>query len=289
MTNELVRIYVPSKARAKVFASKTLRILEHTSAPWLVVVEPQDLDDYLPLVGKDRLVRLGQNDQGLGYSLFSIRTHCVSSKCRFVWKMDDDLHHWYDSGKVSPKREQGKMLDRVAYLLGDLESRFGGTLGGISFGGHLFHTDWRHVTHVNRMFETTYVVRAAEWVTPLATRGYHEEFLASARLLRLGLLSVRTGAWCWNADLSGYAGGLQSFDRVAEQARYYDVLVRQYPELAAYTERQEYTQKDGRVFSVTNKKVFNRRHSRRVSGATFEEQAADVGRILGELGAGGVR
>jgi len=270
--NSLVKICVPSKARAEIFIKKTAKILQHTNVDWSVFVEPQDVGSYLEAgVEEGRLVVLKHNDQGLGHALSAMKKHCQSSGVEFVWKMDDDIHHWYDHSRVSSKSDQGKMLDDCLTLLSDLSSvteEAGLSLGGLSFPSKYFHSDWRDVTHVNKMFETTYIVRTESWFVPEVTRGYHEEFVASAHLLLEELVTLRIGKYCWAADLSTLPGGLQSFDRATEQREFYDLLQKEYPRLSRQTDRIQYTQKTGTVFEVTSKPVFNRRFSTKLKTTT---------------------
>lgn len=265
MTAPILKICVPSKSRAEIFAKKTLAILKHTSLPWAVFVEPHEVLAYKKYASKSQIVVLRESDQGLGYSLNTIREHCLSEGVKFVWKMDDDIHHWYSSPRVISKEQQGKLLDSVLLnVLGAGLAIGSSLLGGISFPSNYFHTDWRDFTHVNKMFETTYIVRVENWFVPPSLRGYHEEFVASASLLAEEKVILRTGKLAWSADLSSFSGGLQAFDRQYEQEKFYNVLERQFPKLARMTERQSYKQKTGKTFTVTNKKVFNRKHSFRL-------------------------
>ena len=253
-----VMIGVPSKGRAELFHKKTYKILKECAVPWRVFVEPQDYESYLRLIPESRIVELKKNDKGLGYSLRKIRRTAIKAGYDFVWKMDDDVNHWYENSRVSPKEDQGTMLEEASDLLDAAEECLGEHLGGISFGGKFFHQDWRPFTHIGKMFETTYIVRAQDWFLPRTLRGYHEEFVASAKLHTLGLITLRCGKFCWNADLSTAEGGLQSFDRKKEQEKYFGVLQRQFPELVKLTEGVDYVQKTGESFKVTDKKKFNK-------------------------------
>ena len=271
----LVKICVPSKARAEIFSRKTLLVLRHTRLPWSVFVEPQDAVAYMKKVPSGNVVVLRMDNQGLGYALYEIRKHCASTY-EFVWKMDDDIHHWYQSSKTDTKESQGGFLDSIAKILFQANRALGDTLGGISFPNKLFHTDWRPFTHVNKMFSTTFIVRTSNWLTPLCTKGYHEEFIASARLVLDNKIIPHVGLYCWAADLSSYPGGLQAFDRESEQARFYCVLEEEFPHLASMTRRRQYTQKTGKVFTVTDKTVFNQLNAQKLSGKTLSELLKEI-------------
>lgn len=279
---ESLAICVPSKGRSELFSRKTLKILEHTKVPWFVFVEPDEYESYA-LLAPNNTLALDDNNQGMGYALNAIREFCLKQGYRYVWKMDDDVNHWYDSNRVKPKISQGEMLDSVANLLLRADTALRNNLGGISFPSNYFHDDWRNFTHLNKMFETTYIVKVSEWETPLQMKGYHEEFIGSASLVKKGLVTLRCGKFCWSADLSKAAGGLQSFDRVKEQELYFNVLESEYPELMDLTERQEYTQKTGKVFTVTNKSFFNKTCSKRLPLTSSTNLSKEIVECLNQL------
>lgn len=261
-------ICVPSKARPEIFKKRTLSILVHTKVPWFVFVEPQDYSSYKEAIPKEyhsNIIRLELNDQGLGYSLRDIKNYALSHRYEFVWKMDDDISHWYQSSRVIDKTHQGVILDGMKGLLTEAKEVLGEALGGLSFPSKFFHNNWDDFTHVNKMLEGMYIIKSKDWFIPNSLKGYHEEFVASAYLLSIGKITLRVGRYCWDADFSSFSGGLQSFDRTTEQDNDFKVLEKEFPELVKYTQRREYPQKTGKVFTVTDKTYFNRMNSVRLS------------------------
>lgn len=273
-------ICVPSKGRATLFAKKTLKVLEHTETPFRVFVEPQEIEVYAAVMPRLNLVSIGEANQGLGYALNFIREYALSRDIQMVWKMDDDVHNWYDCPRVKPKKRQAEALDDCVRNVARIKKRVGDSLAGISFGNKFFHTYADGYSHVGKMFETTYMVDPTCWLTPLATRGYHEEFVASAHIITQGKLSLRYAALAWDADLSIASGGLQSFDRVKEQRKYFAVLAKAHPELMHLTEAKEYAQKTGKVFTVTDKTLFNKRCSCRLPLKAKDRQRLSDGPLL---------
>jgi hypothetical protein len=265
--NSLVGIGVPSKNRPEAFMKYTFRILQHTKVPWYVFVEPQDLERYkktLPLEYRGNIIEIGSNDRGFGFVLNEIESYLTERGHTYTFKIDDDCKHWYDSPKVKPKEDQGVMLDKIVNRVGEAHKLFGDTLGAVSFASNYFHGDWRPWTHVYKQHETMFVVRNDSWFVPSKLKGYHDELVTTANLFLKGKVSLRCGEFCWAADLSVLEGGLQDFDREEEQSRYFDVLVKEFPVIASMTQRQEYTQPSGKIFSVTNKKCFNKRFSHKL-------------------------
>ena len=260
--SDFLRIYVPSKARADIFEKKTYSLLRETTIPWIVSVEPKDYPAYLKIVGdKKKIIVLDQIDQGFGYALHFIQQHAVADDVEFIWKMDDDTYHWYDKcGKVMPKSTQAEYLMKVKDLLASVYLR-AEAFSGFSFPQKYFHSDWRPFTHVNKTFQTTFIVKSVDWFTPLDLKGYHDEFMAMASIISKGKFVLRVGAFCWDANLSTYEGGLQMFDREKEQTEFFKVMEKNYPQFIAMTKAKQYTQPNGKIFTVTDKTFFNRAYA----------------------------
>ena len=85
-------VYIPSKGRADTLSMHKHCIKE--GIPYKVVVEPQDADAYSETVGKDNLVILERNDQGIAYARTSIKYHSESLGEKYHWQMDDDMKHF---------------------------------------------------------------------------------------------------------------------------------------------------------------------------------------------------
>lgn len=256
-------VCVPSKGRPEIFYKKTQKILKHTNINWQVFVEPQDYEKYTEYIPKSHIVCLPLNNQGMGYALSCIKLWGLQHDYDYIFKMDDDVNHWYDHTRVSPKNKQGGMIDSVQTIL-NLAGEIVGDeelLGGLSFPQKYFHGDWRYFTHVNKMFEGLYVVRTEDWLVDPDLRGNHEEFLASASLVCSGKVILRVGKYCWDANMSTLDGGFQSFDRQAEQEMDFNLMAEKYPEFMQYTRKREYKQKSGVTWTVTDKSFFNRQNS----------------------------
>jgi len=82
-------IYIPSKGRAG--RSETARLFDSEGVPYLVVVEPQEVDAYAQRIDKSKLVVLPENDQGLVYSRNFCKQHSIDSGAERHWQFDDDI------------------------------------------------------------------------------------------------------------------------------------------------------------------------------------------------------
>lgn len=82
-------IYIPSKGRYG--RSETARMFDRYGTPYRVVVEPQEVDNYAKVVGKERLVVLPKNDQGLVYARNFCKQHSIDEGHERHWQFDDDI------------------------------------------------------------------------------------------------------------------------------------------------------------------------------------------------------
>jgi hypothetical protein len=89
------RIYIPSKGRAtKVKTSKTLEGLNY-----VLVVEPQDYDDYCKVHPSEKVLCMDKNDQGLAYVRNFIKKYSTEMGESSHWQMDDDIEYF----KIRPR------------------------------------------------------------------------------------------------------------------------------------------------------------------------------------------
>lgn len=82
-------IYIPSKGRYG--RSETARMFDKYETPYRVVVEPQEVDNYAKALGKDKLVVLPENDQGLVYARNFCKQHSIDEGHERHWQFDDDI------------------------------------------------------------------------------------------------------------------------------------------------------------------------------------------------------
>lgn len=86
-TTNQYTIYIPSKGRpTKVKTAKTLAGLNY-----IIVVEPQDYNDYCKVYPPEQLLRMDENDQGLAYVRNFIKRHSIALGETHHWQMDDDI------------------------------------------------------------------------------------------------------------------------------------------------------------------------------------------------------
>lgn len=83
-------IYIPSKGRAH--HGHTAKLLDGCGITnYKIVVEPQDYAAYTERWGKDKIVQLPENDQGISFSRSYIKKYSREQGEKFHWQMDDDM------------------------------------------------------------------------------------------------------------------------------------------------------------------------------------------------------
>lgn len=85
-------IYIPSKGRAG--KSQTIHMFLGEGVEFKVVVEPQEVENYATEVGRNQLLVLPDNDQGLVYVRNWIKDHSVSEGHERHWQFDDDVFYF---------------------------------------------------------------------------------------------------------------------------------------------------------------------------------------------------
>lgn len=86
-------IYIPSKGR--IDHAQTARMFIRDSVPFLFVVEPQEAHAYAKAFGKDKLLILPENDQGLIYARNWIRDYSTERGDIRHWQVDDNIRTCY--------------------------------------------------------------------------------------------------------------------------------------------------------------------------------------------------
>jgi hypothetical protein len=85
-------IYVPSKGRAD--RPFTLSMFREDAVPFRVVVEPQDVEAYAKMLGRDdEILVLPENDRGLVYARNWIKDHATAEGHERHWQFDDDIKY----------------------------------------------------------------------------------------------------------------------------------------------------------------------------------------------------
>jgi hypothetical protein len=92
-TSNKYTIYIPSRHRPECKVTNVLRGLQYK-----VVVEPQDYDSYCKIHGKETVISLPKDNQGLPYARTFIKNYSAGLGEARHWQIDDDI----EAFKVRP-------------------------------------------------------------------------------------------------------------------------------------------------------------------------------------------
>ncbi len=107
-------IYIPSKGRSD--KCSTVNIFLKENIKFLIVVEPQDFENYTKIFGKERCIVLPENNKGIAYVRNFCKHHAVQNNQAYHWQIDDDI-------KTFQLREDGKNIKTAAqYIFNDIEN-----------------------------------------------------------------------------------------------------------------------------------------------------------------------
>jgi len=122
-------IYVPSKGRSSV--KLTTKALDDAELNYLVVIEPQDVDDYKKEYPSEKLLVMDKNDMGIAY----VRNYCKQhSKDKFHWCIDDNIKDFKirenDKNVTKPTRNVLGAAERYIKQFDNI--------GAVSLSHHMF-------------------------------------------------------------------------------------------------------------------------------------------------------
>jgi hypothetical protein len=117
-------IYIPSKGRAHTCTTPDL--LNKDDIPWILVVEPQDFDEYKARFSASEygmrngkapslVLAMDENDQGIGYVRNFCKNHSSANGDEYHWQIDDDIKNFFR--RINDKNIKCNALD----VLGPVE------------------------------------------------------------------------------------------------------------------------------------------------------------------------
>jgi hypothetical protein len=113
-------LFIPTKGRYK--TPYTIKALQKINVPFKAVVEKQEYNDYLPIVGKDNIIVLPHQNEGLTVTRNWIWDYAQNElKTPFFWTMDDNIRDFFRLHKnIKYRVTSGSFL----YILEDLIMRY---------------------------------------------------------------------------------------------------------------------------------------------------------------------
>jgi hypothetical protein len=137
-------IYVPSKDR--VAKSATIDHLQSEGIPYSIVVEPQDYDEYVDAYGKEHVLSMDKNDQGIVYVRNFCKTHSINEGHSRHWQIDDNIKSFrIRTGGKNVKSKMGYSLSLAEKFVDEFEN-----IGIAGLTHQMFAFAKKHSLDINR-------------------------------------------------------------------------------------------------------------------------------------------
>ncbi len=210
-------VAIPSKKRLDVLMANALAWIPQCDLDWRVFVEPQDFEVYKESVAEERLVNIGANDQGLGFSKGVIKKYAQENGYTHIFKIDDDVKGFTRFRTVM--RPVTKQREWIQEVLAKIEKSLieYPQVKCVAFP-YSFEMYDRKGWEVTKRVQTAYIIET-EWLYENPKVSVFEDFATGLSVLVQGGLIAK---FClagiqMGVKVGGGTGGHQSYDR-AEKA-----------------------------------------------------------------------
>lgn len=191
-------IAVPSKKRAEVFEKFAKKFISKFDQDKILVLEKEDYNDY----SFENKLMLDKSNQGLSYSLKSIKKYASENGYDLILKVDDDVKTigklWEDIDKIITVFERNPTVGAVSF---PYKFQF------YSISNQLF-------THANKRLQTCYIIRTDSYAIDKKASNLFEDFYNFMMLIRNGYHTLFCSRHAIDCKPVGEGkGGIQCFDR----------------------------------------------------------------------------
>lgn len=230
--NHKYPIYIPSKKRWN--SRLTVKALDAMHVPYMVVVEPQEYEDYAAVIDKTRILVLPKNDQGLVYVRNWIWERSIANGDFRHWQIDDNISGFL---RFNYNRKIPVRTGAIFRAAEDFVDRY--TNVALAGFNYRFFAENRCIQPPFRLNRRIYSCSLVKNDLPYRFRGpYNDDTDMSLQVLQGGWCTVLFQAFLCNKQATmTVSGGLT--ETYLEQGRLYatQVLVDRHPSLARVTKR----------------------------------------------------
>ena len=228
-------IAVPSRNRYREneILKNTWSWLQHSKYDHKVFVEPHEYGFYKDAIGEGNIIKLGEDNAGLGYCKLCIQQYARENRYDLIMKIDDDTSGWYDykNGwyRYYKKTNGVPMSERRKAICEDIFDRvvedtielmeYSDQVGGVGYpgGGSMFHEPGQKWLKFNGRFLSPYTTRTELFCPPRSRElSQFEDFYTQYNILRQGKFTAFYGlaGYCDGGGEGKNKGGFQDFDRM---------------------------------------------------------------------------
>ena len=197
-------VYIVSKGRWK--TRLTSRALEHMGVPYLMVVEPQEFQEYAAVIDSGRLIVLPEGNHGEGPTIARnfAWEHAIAAGATHHWVLDDNLDAFHRLNRNIKAEVDSGTIFRCAE---DFVERYANVpLAGFNYYGFCKTTDSVPPFVLNtRIYSCLFIQNDLEY----RWRGrYNEDTDLSLRVLKSGRCTIQFNAFlCGKVTTQRMKGG----------------------------------------------------------------------------------
>ena len=223
-------IAIPSKNRVEILMNNTLLWVPSCDIDWKVFVEPQDFEKYKTILAEEKLVNIGQNDQGLGFAKQFIKDFAKVGGYTHIFKVDDDIKGFT---KYRKKLDPPRTAQWVKEFTKDIEKslELHPQVKCVSFPYSFEMYEKKH-WEVAKRVQTAFIIET-DWLYVNPKVSVFEDFATGLSVLVNGGLVAK---FCMaginmGVKVGGGTGGHQSYDRFERAKLEAEELRKLYPPL----------------------------------------------------------
>jgi len=227
-------IYVPTKGRAK--TPLTIKTLEELGVPYYAVIQPQELEEYKPVVKTGKILLLPEGLDGLVPARNWIRDHSINVlKAKRHWQIDDNIDGFYRFNRNLKVKAETPALFRA---MEDFCDRY----ENIAFAGpNYFMFAPRKSAKIKPVTLNTRVYSCTLANNELDFRWrdvYNDDTDINLRALKEGFCTVLFNAFlCMKATTMSLKGGNTSIYQGDGRRKMAESLKRQHPDVTTVTKK----------------------------------------------------
>jgi len=264
-------IYIISKGRWE--RRQTVKTMEFIGAPYKIVVEPKEYDNYAEVIDQKNIIKAPENFSELGSGSIPVRNYvwdlAIENGNKRYWILDDNIEsieRFYNNLKIKCK------TPTPFKVIEDFVDRYENIgLAGMHYAIFNPASEARPPLHFNTRVYSCLLI---DTNLPFRWRGkYNEDTDFSLRVLKSGLCTVlfRTFLIGKRATLTQKGGNRDIYDETDDRKEFVQSLIDQHPDVV------KLTKKFNRYHHQVNYKPFAKNLLKLKDGIEIEDKINNYG------------
>lgn len=221
-------VAIPSKNRVSTLEKYTWTWAKTLKFDVRVFVEPQDYESYLAIIPEANLVKISDNNRGLGFVKKEMQNYAKENGYDVVFKLDDDT-----TGMVWKRKKMD--TESIEKILAELNQQFDVQkhIGAIAFPYSFQMFDIETTMTRAKKVQSSYLVRTELLCTEYEFSVF-EDFSVALNAIAKGFTVAKFNLMgqVQGVPVGGGTGGIQDFDRSELALKEAELLRKIYPPLS---------------------------------------------------------